>query len=161
MRISKIIPSILLSVLLVSTPAMAKIWRTHSGQVDPGCTIDSTIGSLEESANTDGTTSTDGGTGTGDSGSGGSSTQGTTLSWSIPTTRENGDALSIKDIAGYEIYYTTDSSGISTTIAVSNPYQTSHTIYGLEPNTYHFAITAHDTNGNQSALSDIVSTTIQ
>jgi hypothetical protein len=92
---------------------------------------------------------------------GGTTTTSTTLSWSIPTTRENGDPLGPRELQGYEIFYTAEVDGTTASVYIDDPYTTSHTLDGLNPDTYHFAITAHDINGLQSALSDIVSTVVE
>jgi hypothetical protein len=84
-----------------------------------------------------------------------------TLSWSIPATRENGDSLGTRELAGYKIYYTAEQSGASYTVTINDPNKTTYTVAGLYPDTYYFAISAQDHNGLESELSDIVSATIQ
>lgn len=79
-----------------------------------------------------------------------------TISWKIPTTRANGDALPITELAGYEIYYTTGTS-TQVTIPVTGGALTSYGIKDLAPGTYYFAVAAVDTNGTKSALSQMVS----
>jgi len=86
--------------------------------------------------------------------------QETVLSWSIPTTRQNGELLSPSELAAYEIYITADQSGGEQVIVVNDPMQTSYTIVGLAPDTYHFAISAVDVDGLRSELSIVVDKTI-
>jgi hypothetical protein len=86
--------------------------------------------------------------------------QETVLSWSIPTTRQNGELLSPSELAAYEIYITADQSGGEQVIVVNDPMQTSYTIVGLAPDTYHFAISAVDVDGLRSELSVVVDKTI-
>ena len=86
--------------------------------------------------------------------------QETVLSWSIPTTRQNGELLSPSELAAYEIYITADQSGGEQVIVVNDPMQTSYTIVGLAPDTYHFAIAAVDVDGLRSELSVVVDKTI-
>ena len=82
------------------------------------------------------------------------------LSWSSPTTRSNGQPLSMSELAGYEIYMLAESTGVSSVITVSDPFSTSRSIDGLTPDIYHFAISAIDSSGLVSALSPLVSKTV-
>lgn len=82
------------------------------------------------------------------------------LSWSSPTTRSNGQPLSMSELAGYEIYMLAESTGVSSVITVSDPFSTSRSIDGLTPDIYHFAISAIDSSGLVSALSTLVSKTV-
>ena len=70
------------------------------------------------------------------------------------------DASPIGDLAGYKIYFDTDSSGFpfADTIDVGN--NTSYTLSGLEPGlAYFIATTCYDTDGNESWYSNEVSAT--
>jgi hypothetical protein len=66
------------------------------------------------------------------------------LAWQAPTTNEDGSPLS--DLAGYLVYYGTQSGTYSSTLDVGN--MTSHTISISDQealgNTYYFAVTALD-----------------
>jgi len=76
------------------------------------------------------------------------------LSWNPPTTKADGSPLT--DIAGYKIHYGQRSRTYAFTKIVGN--QTSAAIAGLIPGrTYFFAVTAYDSMGNESRLSDEVS----
>ena len=81
-----------------------------------------------------------------------------TLSWDAPTT--NSDGTPLTDLAGYKIYYGTDSANYTEIIDTGNTtsYQVNNLTDGL---TYYFAVTAYDTSGNESAFSNEVSKTIQ
>ncbi|MBP8924962.1 MAG: fibronectin type III domain-containing protein [Pseudomonadales bacterium] len=83
-----------------------------------------------------------------------------TLSWSVPTTRANGSLLAPSELAGYEIYITTEKSGTSTVVEIPDPLKFSHKLRNLAPDTYHFAVSALDTNGMTSELSRVVTKTI-
>jgi hypothetical protein len=73
------------------------------------------------------------------------------LSWNPPTTRADGSPLT--DIVGYTIHYGQRSRIYTFTKLVGN--QTSAGLSGLVPgHTYFFAVTAHDSAGNESSLSD-------
>ena len=89
-------------------------------------------------------------------------TQTAKLSWTAPTTRVDGTALASGDIAAYNVYYSVgakpdksstslkETSGTTATVTLNlNPSPSAQTIY--------FAVTAVDTNGNESALSNIAS----
>lgn len=77
------------------------------------------------------------------------------ISWSPPTERTDGSALS--DLAGYRIYYGTQSGNYTKSVTVNTAGVTSYTIEGLTPGTYYFAVTAFDSGGSESAQSTPVS----
>lgn len=83
------------------------------------------------------------------------------LSWSKPSINEDGSILS--DLMGYQIYYgqtsqlTTENSQST---FVSDPDQTSYALSGLSPGTYYFAVTAFNSDGSESGMSNEVSKTI-
>lgn len=79
-----------------------------------------------------------------------------TLSWTAPTSRANGDPLLLSELAGYEIYYFLDGSTDEQIIPVNDPATTSYTTAPLPAGTYYFAISAVDTSGVYSELSEPV-----
>ena len=76
-----------------------------------------------------------------------------TLSWSSPVT--NADGTLLTDLAGYRIYYGTDTGNYVYYVDIGNviSYQINDLEAGL---TYYFAVTAYDTSGNESAYSNEV-----
>jgi predicted enzyme related to lactoylglutathione lyase len=79
------------------------------------------------------------------------------LSWTIPATRENGQALALSELAGYEIYYVVDGVSVTDrTIAVSGGGVVGYRISDLPAGSYSFAVTAIDSAGAKSALSSVV-----
>ncbi|MFK8020383.1 MAG: fibronectin type III domain-containing protein [Pseudomonadales bacterium] len=82
------------------------------------------------------------------------------LSWNIPTQRENGESLSLNEIASYEIYVTAENAGSSRTIRLDNRNQTQFTLEPLSTDTYYFSMVTIDTDGMYSELSQVVSKTI-
>lgn len=82
------------------------------------------------------------------------------LSWSIPTKRENGESLALNEIASYEIYVTAENAGTSRTIRVDNRNQTKYTLSPLDADTYFFSMVTIDSEGMYSELSQVVSKTI-
>jgi len=83
------------------------------------------------------------------------------LTWSIPTSRENGDPLFVGELAGYEIYVVAETSGEDQVLSVNDPLATRETITNLASDTYYFSISSIDSDGLRSAPSDLISTTIQ
>ena len=83
------------------------------------------------------------------------------LSWSIPTTRANGSPLAPGELAGYEIYVLSESSGESSVLNVNDPLVSTYTVNGMTPGVYHFSMSAKDTAGKLSALSAVVTKTVK
>ncbi len=75
-----------------------------------------------------------------------------TVAWAAPTRDSAGNEL--EDLAGFRLYYS-EASPLSrqqaTRIDVGR--DTTHTVEDLSPGTYHFAVSAVDTAGNESRLS--------
>jgi hypothetical protein len=99
-----------------------------------------------------GLTTTSSGTGT----AGGSGMA--TLSWQAPTTTTQGTALT--DLAGYRIYYGTNSSDLTQSVQISSVGIQTYAIDNLGTGTWYFAVKAVTAAGIESALSDVVSKTI-
>lgn len=81
-----------------------------------------------------------------------------TLSWQAPTTNTNGSPLS--DLAGYTIRYGQNVSGLSQSVQIADPSNTSYTVDNLSSGTWYFAVSADASDGSESSLSDVVSDTI-
>lgn len=77
------------------------------------------------------------------------------LHWTPPTSRTDGSPLS--NLTGYRIYRGTTTNNLNMVREVSNPGVTSFLMEGLAAGQWHFAISAIDGNGRESALSNIVS----
>jgi hypothetical protein len=84
------------------------------------------------------------------------------LSWSIPTTRENGSALAINELSGYQIYYYPEgsSAGSGEIVNVSGGSTSATQLTVTGSGTYYFAIAAVDQTGTLSNLSNYVSVTL-
>jgi hypothetical protein len=82
-----------------------------------------------------------------------------TVKWVAPT--KNTDGSAITNLAGFVISYGTSASALSQTVNVSNPATTSYTVQNLGQGTWYFAVSSAATDGTQSALSSVVSKTIQ
>jgi Putative Ig domain len=88
-----------------------------------------------------------------------SATTGTaTLSWVAPVENSNGTTLT--NLAGYKIYYGTDSQSLNQVVQVSSPATLSYVISGLASGTWYFAVAAYTSAGEESALSTISTKTI-
>lgn len=81
-----------------------------------------------------------------------------TLSWVAPTQNSNGTALS--NLAGFKVYYGTNSASLNQVVAVDNAQATSYQVTGLTTGTWYFAVTSVTTTGTESAPSTIASKTI-
>lgn len=81
-----------------------------------------------------------------------------TLSWTPPTTREDGTSLT--GLAGYKVYYGTTPNDLGTTITLQGAGQTGYVISDLGAGTYYFVVTAVDSSGGESSVSNMVSKTI-
>jgi hypothetical protein len=79
-----------------------------------------------------------------------------TVRWDAPLTNANGTPLT--DLAGYYIYYGTESRNYDSKINAGNG--TEYTVSNLtEDVNYYFAVSAYDSSGNESSFSDEVSIT--
>jgi hypothetical protein len=81
-----------------------------------------------------------------------------TLSWTSPTTRTDGTALT--NLAGFRIYYGTSPGTYPNMIPVANPGLTTYVVPNLVSGTYYFVATSYDSTGVESAYTNVVSTTI-
>ena len=80
------------------------------------------------------------------------STNSITLSWQPPTVNEDGSTLS--DLAGYKIYYGTESGNYSQAIQVNNPGLASYVVENLVPATYYIVATSFNRDGVESEFSN-------
>jgi hypothetical protein len=76
-----------------------------------------------------------------------------TLSWIAPSTREDGSALALTDIAGYRIYHGPASDQLTLLATDADAAATRYTVQNLVPGIHYFAVSVYDTNGSESALS--------
>lgn len=81
-----------------------------------------------------------------------------TLSWTPPTTNTDGSVLT--DLTGYQIYYGTDPSLLTSSVALGNPGLTNYVVANLTPATYYFAIKAVNSAGVASDLSQLATKTV-
>lgn len=81
-----------------------------------------------------------------------------TLSWSPPTSNEDGSSLG--NLAGYRIYYGTSPDALNQVMTLSNPGLTSYTVPNLGPATWYFGVTAYTADGAESGYSNLASKTV-
>lgn len=81
------------------------------------------------------------------------------LSWTPPTRNTNGTALT--NLAGYRVYYGTSSGSLNRIVQIANPGLANYVVDNLAPATWYFAVRAYNTNGAESALSNVASKTIR
>jgi len=75
-----------------------------------------------------------------------------TLEWDAPTTDAVGRPL--QDLAGYRLYYQVTGSALGEAVMLEVGQATRFTVSGLASGDYLFAVTALDTLGNESDLSE-------
>ena len=80
------------------------------------------------------------------------------LRWQAPT--QNVDGTALTDLAGYRIYYGMTSRSYTDSVQILNPTVTSR-VLSLNSGSYYFAMTALDSEGNESAYSNEVIKTTQ
>lgn len=82
-----------------------------------------------------------------------------TLSWEAPI--ENTDNTMLNDLSGYVVYFGPASGTLAYSVNVTNPNEITYIVENLRVNTrYMFAMTAINSNGVESNLSNIVTKTI-
>lgn len=82
-----------------------------------------------------------------------------TISWTPPTTRTDGSALT--NLGSYRIYYGTSPSTLTSTANVTNSSLSTFVISNLAAGTWYFAMTALDAAGVESARTNTVSLVIR
>jgi hypothetical protein len=81
------------------------------------------------------------------------------VSWNPPTQNEDGSPL--LDLAGYRLYWGRSAGALDQSVQLDNAGLTSYLIENLAAGTWYFAVQACNSSGVDSALSAIVSKTIQ
>ena len=79
------------------------------------------------------------------------------LAWVAPT--QNSDGTPLVDLKGYTIHYGSTSQDYTGSISVTNPTVTTYLVNSLPAGKYYFAVTALNSAGLESLLSDEVSAT--
>jgi hypothetical protein len=83
------------------------------------------------------------------------STGSATLAWVPPT--QNNDGSSLTNLAGYIIYYGTDSTALTQTIQVSDASASGYVVSGLTTGTtWYFAVSSYSASGEEGARSPVL-----
>ena len=83
-----------------------------------------------------------------------------TLSWDIPTERENGDPLDLSEIGGYEIAFKRADAEEYDVLIVDDHTAQSLTIPDLTSGDYEFKIASFDTDGMYGQYSELIRASI-
>ena len=89
----------------------------------------------------------------GDGGTSGTSGTSPALSWVAPSEREDGTGLGLSEIAGFRIYYGTESGNYSDTISIDDHSATQVILAGIPSGTYYAVMTTVDADGRESSFS--------
>lgn len=81
---------------------------------------------------------------------------GVVLSWVAPTTRIDDSFLPVSDLDGYRIYYGTSTADLNVLVDLNDDSITEYTVDTLPAGNYYFAVTAYDTEGTESGLSNLI-----
>jgi hypothetical protein len=81
-----------------------------------------------------------------------------TLSWEAPN--QNSDGTALTDLAGFEVRYGRDENELSQSVALTNPSISTYMVENLTSGTWYFAVSAVNSSGVTSALSNVASKTI-
>lgn len=77
------------------------------------------------------------------------------LQWVAP--QENTDGSALQDLAGYTVVYGTSADTLDQSIRIDNPSIDRYVVEQLPAGTYYFAVRAHNADGAESNLSNVVS----
>lgn len=78
-----------------------------------------------------------------------------TLMWDPPT--QNSDGTPLTNLAGYRVYWGTSDGSYAHSVTLNSPGLSSYVVEQLTPGTWHFAVTAVNAAGVESALSEAAS----
>ena len=95
-----------------------------------------------------------GGTSSSGGGSNGEVLTSAHVTWNSPEFRENGDQLSLSEIAGYEIIYRKTDESIFYSVIIDDDNTLEYTIENLSLGQYEFMIAVFDTDGLFSDYSE-------
>lgn len=83
-----------------------------------------------------------------------------TLAWDPPSEDEQG--YDLDDLEGFRLYHGTEELlRPENAEVIELGAETRHTLRGLEPGVHYFAVTALDSNGNESEMSEVLSVRVE
>ena len=78
------------------------------------------------------------------------------LSWIAPSTRADNSHLALNDVEGFRVYYGTSASSLVLLADLNDNSITEYTTDAMPSGSYFFAVTAYDTDGNESGFSNVI-----
>jgi hypothetical protein len=81
-----------------------------------------------------------------------------TLAWTAP--QQNTDGSALRDLAGYWVYRGASAATLSRSVQLTDPATTQYVVSQLPAGTHYFAVTAYNSLGSESALSNVGSKAI-
>ena len=88
--------------------------------------------------------------------SGTSTTEQAKLSWVAPATRADSSHLPMTDLEGYRVYYGTSATSLVMLVDLNDNSITEYSVDTLPSGNYYFAVTAYDSDGNESGYSNVI-----
>ena len=80
--------------------------------------------------------------------------------WVPPSARDNGESLSLSEIASFRIYYGTSPGVYQNHMEIDNAGTNQTTMNNMNSGTYYLVVTTIDTDGRESGYSDEMMVTI-
>ncbi len=78
------------------------------------------------------------------------------ISWVAPTTRSDSSYLPLTELEGYRIYYGTSADDLDVLVDLNDSSITEYDVNTLPAGNYYFAVSAYDTQGVESGLSNVI-----
>lgn len=82
-----------------------------------------------------------------------------TINWTPPT--QNTDGSSLTNLVGYRLSYGSSPGALTQTVNIPTAGITSYTVDNLSQGTWYFVMKTYNTAGTESAITNVVSKTIQ
>jgi hypothetical protein len=78
------------------------------------------------------------------------------LTWVAPSTRADSSYLPPADLEGYRVYYGTSAASLILLVDLNDNSITEFDLDTLPSGNYYFAVTAYDSEGNESGYSNVI-----
>lgn len=82
------------------------------------------------------------------------------VSWTAPSEREDNTALSLSEIAGFQVYYGSEVGGYQNQIDINDSSSAQAQVLSIPKGTYYVVVTVIDTDGRESSYSSEVIVTV-
>ncbi len=90
----------------------------------------------------------------------GTGTESVSLRWLPPTTRSDGSFLPANELAGFRIYMGKSKDNLAPIVDLINDNNNEHVVENLSQGSYYFAISAYDSEGMESSMSQAILITL-